>query len=68
MEIKFDFSLKDVGICPYCLGTGKLKAMQIGGRDKEIKCKHCDGTGVKDIEILSEGLKEGLLEGLQSAT
>ena len=64
MEIK----INNINICPYCLGSGKLKAMQIGGRDKEVKCKHCDGTGIKDIEILKEGLEEGLLEALQSAT
>lgn len=61
-------NIKNLNICSYCLGSGKLKAMQIGGRDKEIKCKHCNGTGVKDIEALLEGLEEGLIEGLQSAT
>lgn len=28
MEIKIDISLKDINICPYCLGSGELKAMQ----------------------------------------
>lgn len=55
MEIKFDFSLKDINICPYCLGAGKLKAMQsasvIGGEsirvsDTKAKCKYCNGSGV----------------------
>lgn len=44
-------------LCPYCLGSGKLKAMQsaalFGGgsiRDKDTtaKCTHCKGTGRKD--------------------
>lgn len=47
-----------ITVCPYCLGTGKLKAMQramishtesIRIKDKEVKCKHCDGIGVKII-------------------
>ncbi|MDU3410129.1 hypothetical protein [Clostridium sp.] len=62
--------------CSHCLGVGKLKVMQsvatdIGsfrGKDKEIRCKHCDGTGIKNTEVLLEGMEEGLLEGLQSAT
>lgn len=54
MEIKFDM-LKDINICPYCLGTGKLKAMQsvsvigggsIRGSDIKAKCKYCNGSGV----------------------
>lgn len=41
-------------ICPYCLGAGKLKAMQramyIGGgstrvQDTKVKCSHCNGKG-----------------------
>lgn len=40
--------------CPFCFGTGKLKALQnmaiynggsIRGKDKQIKCKYCNGTG-----------------------
>lgn len=54
MEIKFDM-LKEINICPYCLGRGKLKAMQstsvIGGlsirvADTKVKCKYCNGSGV----------------------
>lgn len=26
-------------ICPFCLGTGK---------DKTVKCKYCNGTGIKE--------------------
>lgn len=54
MEIKIDASYpKDM--CPYCYGSGKLKAMQRamtydGGsvRDKDtlVKCSNCKGTGV----------------------
>lgn len=41
--------------CHHCFGTGKLKAMQsvvtgngisVRGLDKQIKCKHCNGTGL----------------------
>lgn len=40
--------------CPYCFGTGKLKAMQsvaiygggsIRGKDAQVKCKFCNGVG-----------------------
>ena len=49
MEFKID-------ICSYCFGSGKLKVMQsamvnnttsIRYKDKELKCKYCNGTGVK---------------------
>lgn len=63
MEIK----INNINIYPYCLGSGKLKAMQIGGRDKDVKCKHCNGTGIKDIEILKEGIQEGLQVALSEA-
>lgn len=57
MNFKIDV-LKDIKIkvkcCPICLGTGKLKAMQsvatyagsVRGRDIQVKCKFCNGTGV----------------------
>lgn len=42
-------------ICYYCMGTGKLKAMQrakilysnksIRVQDTEVECPHCNGTG-----------------------
>ena len=40
-------------ICPFCLGTEKLKIMQsiatydgsIRGKDKKVRCKYCNGTG-----------------------
>lgn len=53
MEINIDLS--GLNICPYCLGTGKLKAMQslatfnvgsIRGSDTKVKCKYCNGSGV----------------------
>lgn len=75
MEIKIE-SLK-INICPYCLGSGKLKVMQsvavigggsVRGKDKKVKCSYCNGSGIKDIENLIEGLEEVLIEGLQSAT
>lgn len=43
-------------ICPYCLGSGKRKAMQsaisrkwtsIRWEDTEQDCQYCKGTGVK---------------------
>lgn len=45
-------------ICPFCLGAGKLKAMQnviafnvsIRGKDKKVKCKYCNGTGIKEVD------------------
>lgn len=44
----------EIAICPYCLGTGELKAMQsmttydgsIRGKDIKVKCKHCEGNGI----------------------
>lgn len=43
-------------ICPFCLGTGRLKAMQsiatyngsIRGKDKTVKCKYCNRTGIME--------------------
>ncbi|SNR95708.1 hypothetical protein SAMN05446037_100281 [Anaerovirgula multivorans] len=56
MNIKIDMSLqKGLCLCPYCLGTGKLKAMQnamtydagtIRYKDTLVKCNHCNGTGL----------------------
>lgn len=75
MEIKIQ-PIK-INICPYCLGNGNLNAMQsmaligggsISGKDIKVKCKYCNGTGIRDTEALAEGLKEGLSEGFQSAT
>lgn len=52
MKIKIE-PLK-MNICPYCLGTGKLKAMQslatfnkgsVRGKDTTVKCKYCNGEG-----------------------
>lgn len=54
MNIKINV-LKDVKFCPYCFGTGKLKAMQsaaiygggsVRGKDKFVKCEFCKGTGI----------------------
>ena len=44
----------EIAICPYCLGSGELKAMQsmatfngsVRGYDVKIKCEHCKGNGV----------------------
>ncbi|MFR2887939.1 MAG: hypothetical protein ACLTDM_07085 [Clostridium butyricum] len=45
----------NVKVCPYCLGSGKLKAMQsivisygwsIRGKDTQVECIHCKGTGL----------------------
>lgn len=47
--------LKNIKICPYCLGDGKLKAMQranisngisIRYKDTTVKCKYCNGAGI----------------------
>lgn len=53
VEIKIDpIDLCDV--CPYCFGTGRIKAMQsyatyngmsIRGQDTTVKCTACNGTG-----------------------
>ena len=55
MEIKIDIGLPNItDLCPYCFGTGKLKAMQsamvYGGKpvritDTKVKCVYCKGTG-----------------------
>ncbi|WP_368240454.1 hypothetical protein [Clostridium paraputrificum] len=54
MEIKADINIK-IKPCPYCLGSGKLKAMQsvvitegvsVRGKDTQVKCKHCEGIGL----------------------
>lgn len=75
MEIKIQ-PIK-INICPYCLGNGNLNAMNsmavigggsIRGKGTKVKCKYCNGTGIKNIESVSEGLMEGLFEGFQSAT
>ena len=43
-----------LNICPFCFGTGKLKAMQMAMtydgrstrcRDTYATCEHCKGTG-----------------------
>ena len=47
--------IKIIPICPYCIGTGKLKAMQSGidkntsvrASDTTVECRHCKGTGLK---------------------
>lgn len=53
MDIKI---FTNTSMCPYCFGTGKLKIMQsaavynsnsIRVADKKVKCKHCEGTGLK---------------------
>lgn len=57
VDIKIEIKIKSpniVNLCPYCLGSGKLKAMQMaavygGGsirvNDTKVKCNHCNGTG-----------------------
>lgn len=54
MEIKIDINTK-VQPCPYCLGSGALKAMQsvaicegwsVRGKDTQVECIHCKGTGL----------------------
>jgi hypothetical protein len=46
--------LNPSNICPYCLGSGKLKAMQsamtydagsIRYSDTKVKCSYCNGKG-----------------------
>ena len=41
-------------LCPYCFGSGKVKAMQsvalfgggsVRGNDTTVKCTSCNGTG-----------------------
>lgn len=48
IEIKFK-------MCPYCFGSGRLKAMQsmstygggsIRGKDTQVKCRFCNGTRI----------------------
>lgn len=51
MEIRIDMNIKP---CPYCFGSGSLKAMQtvvadvgsIRGKDTQVNCKYCKGTGL----------------------
>ncbi len=54
MEIKIDMNSK-IKPCPYCFGSGRLKAMQsvaicdgvsVRGKDMQVKCEHCKGTGL----------------------
>ena len=55
MEIKINMGLSDfTNLCPRCLGSGKLKAMQsamtYGGKsaratDTTVKCNLCNGKG-----------------------
>lgn len=49
--------MDNVKPCPYCFGTGKLKAMQsmatynagsVRGKDATVKCTFCKGRGVID--------------------
>ena len=59
IEIEIERSLNKslFNICPYCLGTGKLKAMQsamtydagtVRVNDTKVKCIYCNGTGHKE--------------------
>lgn len=51
-----NIEIKSIPICPYCLGQGKLKAMQsavyinksIRANDTYVKCKYCKGTGLNE--------------------
>lgn len=55
-NMKIEFEIKSIPICPYCLGQGKLKAMQsavyinksIRANDTYVKCKYCKGTGLNE--------------------
>jgi len=57
--MNIEIKISDIlNICPYCLGLGKLKAMQtamtydagsIRTKDTLVKCSHCDGKGFKKI-------------------
>lgn len=59
VEIKIDpIDLRDV--CPYCFGTGRVKAMQsyatyngmsIRGPDTTEKCAACNGTGRRNNHV-----------------
>lgn len=50
-----NIEIKNIQICPYCLGSGKLKAMQsaiyknknIRANDIYIQCKYCKRIGLK---------------------
>jgi RecJ-like exonuclease len=53
LEIKINITPSN--LCPYCFGTGKLKAMQsamtlnsksIRVNDTSVKCNYCKGTGL----------------------
>lgn len=58
MNFKVDVlkdSTRKIKYCTFCLGTGKLKAMQsvatynaesVRGKDKQVKCRFCNGTGL----------------------
>ena len=56
MKLKIYISNKvNINICPYCYGSGKLKAMQsvttynggsIRGKDTTMKCRHCNENGL----------------------
>lgn len=56
-EVKINMNIgENIKICPYCLGTGKLKAMQsiatntgsVRSKDKQVKCRFCNGTGLNN--------------------
>lgn len=55
-EASIDIEKYIDNICPHCLGSGKLKAMQaamtydagsIRVNDTKVKCSHCNGRGFK---------------------
>ena len=54
MEVTINIS--PTNICPYCLGSGKRKVMQMATNmkgqsirwiDTKVDCEYCKGTGVK---------------------
>ncbi len=60
MSFKIDILANKINnsICPFCFGAGKLKAMQsmatydgssVRGKDRQIECKYCNGTGIREV-------------------
>lgn len=58
MEVTINIS--PTNICPYCLGSGKRKAMQsastsngsIRWKDIEVDYKYCNGSGEIDVKVI----------------
>lgn len=56
LEVKIDMRMpNNIVLCPYCLGSGKQKAMQramahngesVRVADTTVQCNHCKGKGM----------------------